>query len=255
MRRCMLHGLEWLEFDLFHRMEGISHGFFLRQGGVSEGGFSSLNMSEYVGDDPGAVQENWERVSAVTGTKKLVRARQCHGDFVVDVGDGNRTIWDGCDGLVTASLDVGLVIRHADCQAVLLYDPRTRVVAAVHAGWRGQVLDIYARTLDVLRVRYGTRPEDVFVGISPSIGPVHMRLDYSSIDGGVYLPEIFFEFEEKPLHFNLWRLAARQFELCGVPKKHIEVASMCTYAQPEDFFSYRRDKGITGRHASWISLV
>ncbi len=246
MKRCGTSSVQWLEFDLFRRIPGLVHGVFLRQGGVSAPPFSSLNLSEDVGDDPAAVMRNWDLVADSLGLDGIVKARQCHGKRVVCAS--GKLVWEGCDGLITMQKGLGVAIRHADCQVAFMYDPVTEAIAMVHAGWRGQVLNIYERALDVLRVQCGALPENVLVGISPSIGPLHARLDYTQ--GKMLLPPSFFSFEKTPLHFNLWELARAQLMACGVHRDNIEIAELCTFSHPEDFFSFRRDQGVTGRNVS-----
>jgi copper oxidase (laccase) domain-containing protein len=129
-------------------------------------------------------------------------------------------------------------------------------VANVHAGWRGQVKQIYRITLDKMACVFGTRPEEVLVCISPSLGPDHSEFIHYQEE----LPTDFLLFQTKPTYFDLWAISQYQLESCGVLPHHIEIAKIDTYAHPDDFFSYRREKAtghtdpITGSHGTVVAL-
>ena len=119
------------------------HGFFTRRGGVSHGPFASLNCSLSSADDPAHVAENRARVARHLGADTLLGAHQVHGATAITAtgpwkpGEGPRA-----DALVTATPGLALGIITADCTPVLLHDPAARVVAAVHAGWRGALAGV-----------------------------------------------------------------------------------------------------------------
>jgi polyphenol oxidase len=140
-------------------------------------------------------------------------------------------------------------VRWNDCQAAILYDPIHRALANVHAGWRGNVQNIYRTAVQKMVHSFGSKPQDLLVGISPSIGPKHAEFkNYKS-----EFPEEFWEFQVKPTYFDLWQIARHQFESSGVLAHHIQIAEICTFDHPSDYFSYRRDK-TTGRHATVAML-
>lgn len=246
--------LEWLEFELLADIPEITHGVFLRHGGVSEEPFASLNVIKGV-DESQNVEENRNRILETLKLEKLIAGYQVHGKHVVHVRSDNDDGVD-CDALVTNKPNWGLMAVHADCQAALFYDPIHRAVATAHAGWRGQVQNIYLETIMKMTQTFGSRPEDLLVCISPSLGPENSEfLNYQN-----ELPEEFWRFQIKPTYFDLWAVARHQLEACGVPCHHIQIAEIDTYAHPTDLFSYRREKAlgrterITGGHGSVIAL-
>jgi purine-nucleoside/S-methyl-5'-thioadenosine phosphorylase / adenosine deaminase len=151
-----------------------------RGGGASSGPYSSLNLSLSVGDDPAAVLENRRRVAAALDADlaDFVFARQVHGAGMrvvtaEDRGLGAFALDDTVpevDVLVTAEPGVILAILAADCGPVVLYDPTARVLACVHAGWRGVVARAAAAALAAME-QLGSRPADVIAGIGPAVAP------------------------------------------------------------------------------------
>ena len=103
----------------------------------------------------------------------VVQAHQVHGDRIATVTSGNldRTRLEGYDALVTDIPGIAIAARTADCIPVLMYDPVHRAIAAVHSGWKGTVLKIAQKTIELMADLYGTLPKDIFAVIGPGIGP------------------------------------------------------------------------------------
>ncbi|MGE5195841.1 MAG: laccase domain-containing protein, partial [Anaerolineae bacterium] len=124
--------IEWLEFELFADIRGLKVAVFLRHGGVSLSPFSSLNVKVEGGDFSQNVAENRERIRAVLGLPALIAGRQCHGSYIELVPTvGASHLEEGCDGLMTTAKDLGLMIKHADCQAAIFFDPIHRAIGAI----------------------------------------------------------------------------------------------------------------------------
>jgi polyphenol oxidase len=151
-----------------------------RDGGVSRGPYATLNLSLSVGDDPAAVRENRRRLAAGLGVDPgaFVFARQVHGARVRVVGEADRgsgalrlddAIADA-DALVSTSPGVVLAILTADCVPIVLHDPAVRVLACVHAGWRGTAAGVTAAAVAAMQ-SLGSRPSDILVGLGPAIAP------------------------------------------------------------------------------------
>jgi YfiH family protein len=248
MIRKSTGGIEWLEFEILAQQPGLVHGVFLRHGGVSSGPYASLNAGGGSGDEVSHIEENRQRLLKVLNLKSFVSGKQVHGDEVIIVESMLQLVGD-CDALMTEKIDLGLMIKHADCQAALIYDPVQRALANVHAGWRGNVKNIYSATVQKMLQIFGSRPEDLLVGVSPSLGPHSAEFKHYHTE----FPEAFWRFQVRPGYFDLWALARYQLEQCGILPQHIEIAEICTYTNAQDYFSYRRD-GVTGRHATVAGL-
>lgn len=246
MQRKKKGDVEWLEFDLLSEIPGLVHGVFLRHGGVSGAPYFSLNAGGASGDDPLNIAQNRKIIQDTFKLPHLISAYQKHGINIACLPGGDL---GDCDALITNQPDYGLMIKHADCQAALFYDPVHHALANVHCGWRGNVQNIYAETVSAMRAKMGSRPEDLLVCISPSLGPEVSEFKNYRTE----LPESFWSFQIKPTYFNLWEISRHQLLESGILPHHIEIASICTYTQEKDFYSYRRDK-VTGRNATVVAI-
>lgn len=243
-------GVSWLEFELFGDLPFVKHAMFLRHGGVSPAPFDSLNFSSFAGDSKDNVQRNFDKAKRILGLEILVYSHLCHGKSIIEYHPSHLVDPQVCDGVATSQKDIGLLMTHADCQVALFVDPVHRAIANVHAGWRGNVANIYHETVAFMKKAYGTSPKDLLVGVSPSLGPD----DAEFINYREELPESFWKFQTKPNFFNLWEVAHSQLTEAGIASHHIEIAGISTLSSPGDFFSYRRQK-ISGRHGTVIALV
>lgn len=234
---------------------GCKFCFFGRSGGVSRDQFASLNVSWDLGDDPQHVAVNRQRVKQLMQAEILVSSEQIHQDKVYVVHDDLQTDVEvnGFDALITARRNTILMIQQADCQAVLLHDPVTPAIAAIHCGWRGSVLNIIGKTVHILQQQFATRPANLHAYIGPSLGPccaefIHYRQE---------LPESFYRFQLNRCHFDFWAISTEQLISAGLNERKINIYRQCTSCS-EQYFSYRRacrtGNGITGRHCSVIRL-
>lgn len=247
-------GVYWLEFELLRQFKHIVHGVFLRKGGVSKEPFlASLNVGGRVGDNPNNVKINRQKIRLCLGVKSLVTADQCHEDHILHVegvGDAEDVfIEKSGDGLFTTLKNIGLTTYHADCQAALFYDPKKNVIANIHCGWKGNVKNIFGKTVKTLKEEMGSDPKDLLVCVSPSLGPFHSEF----INYEKELPREFYPYQIAPTYFDLWEISYQQLCSSGVDPSHIEVARMCTYENKEQFFSHRRERP-TGRNATVIGF-
>ena len=254
MQRMRKNQLEWLEFDLLADIPEVQHAVFLRQGGTSQGPYQSLNTSFLVGDQASHVQGNLALIEdhlkeTLPSLKKVVGGRGAHSKNIelIDLNSPLEIL--ECDGLISSTPHISLMMKHADCQIALFYDPIHHCIANIHAGWRGSALNIYATTIEKLKNRFGTNPADLLVCITPSLGPEEAEF----VNYKYELPEDFWQFQARPTYFDFWTISEYQLQNAGILPHHIEVARLSTYSNPHDYFSHRRDK-ITGRHATYITL-
>jgi YfiH family protein len=244
------NGAAYLQFEQLADFPEIAHGVFERKSGCSHAPFDRLNVSFSVGDDPLRVQRNRRLVAQWLEAPELVFSRQVHGDAVrvVDAAAGAAAAPEA-DAMVTAQPGRFLVMQVADCQSILMYDPRRRVVANVHSGWRGSVANIAGRTLKAMQHRFGCSAADVRVGIGPSLGPccaefVHYRDE---------IPRELWGYRRGAAHFDFWAMSRDQLMDGGIPGEQIEVSGLCTKCHTQRFFSYRADQ-TTGRFPAVIGL-
>jgi YfiH family protein len=233
-------------------LPAVVHGFFTRQGGVSIGAYDSLNVSPAVGDRRDLVGENQHRMQQALGLKGLASAAQVHGNHAAVITAASQVQGKDIpevDVLITTVPGLGLVIKQADCQAVMLYDPVNRVVANVHCGWRAHVHNILGETVALLQTKFGSQPQALYAAVGPSLGPCcaefrNFRQEY---------PEPLWGYQVRPTYFDLWRLTLDQLVAAGLQPERLDLARLCTRCAAGEFFSYRRDK-VTGRQGAVIAL-
>lgn len=155
-----------------------------------------------------------------------------------------------CDGIITAEKGLSLAITHADCQVALMYDPRLHVIGNIHCGWRGNVQNIYQKSVEKLHKDFGCDPSTLCVALAPSLGKEHAEFIHFEKEW----PKEFFAFQYRPTYFDLWEIARAQLIEAGVRAKNIGMPPFCTYKQEELCYSYRRDH-TSARHVTIIELI
>jgi polyphenol oxidase len=253
--------IRYLTFDLLSE-NNVDQAVFTRHGGVSPAPWFSLNQGGTVGDIREHVIENRLRCFSVFNrpVESIFDVWQVHGTKVLCT-DHPRPLSSPhteADGIATDRPGVTLFMRFADCVPLLFHDPVKGVVGIAHAGWKGTVNKIGAMMIQTLLEKYGCRPEDVLVGIGPSIsmerypvGPdvteqVHDRFGADSKD---LLHRL-----DGRVHLDLWK--ANRFALlhAGVREDHIECSELCTAQNTQDWFSHRAEHGKTGRFGVLLAL-
>ncbi|MBC2703340.1 peptidoglycan editing factor PgeF [Desulfobacula sp.] len=219
------------EFELFKNHARIVHGIFTRAGGIRKMGITPLVFLNQVHrsdiqvlkKDDNGLSENFQ-----PGIEPFT-----------------------ADGIVTDIKDVFLVIRVADCQAVMLYDPEKKVIANVHSGWRGSVKNIIGNCVDKMILEFGCQPENILAGISPSLGPCCSEfVNYKD-----EIPKTLWKYKIKDKdYFDFWEMTGVQLMDKGVKKEHIENMEICTKCNTDVFYSFREEK-TTDRFACVISMV
>ncbi len=241
-------------------VEGLVHAVFTRLGGVSHGPFASLNVGRSVGDDPAAVAENLARIWAYLELtpEQVATAYQVHGNrvAVVSAADAGRVFPD-TDGLVTDVPGVALLLRFADCQPILLYDPVHHAVGLVHAGWRGVAQGIARRAVEAMQAAFGSRPQDLLAGLGPAIGPCCYEVGQdvaSAISYALSGWDRVMQPDGEQWRLDLPAANALQLVAAGLSRRRIEQARLCTGCHKDEFFSHRGDNGATGRFAVVVYL-
>jgi len=164
------------------------------------------------------------------GDWPLLTAQQIHGDkiAVVDLAIDRDQEFAGCDGLITNQRKVALGIHVADCCAVYIVDPKTPAVGLVHSGKKGTELAIAAKAIQQMRENFASNPADLIVQLSPCIRPPHYEIDFAA---------------------NI----VEQCRAAGVEK--IYASNKCTACDIARYYSYRAEKGKTGRMLALLGLV
>lgn len=192
----------------------------------------------------------------------ILSVKQVHGTdaLVVDRPVEQGEMFEGgWDALVTNQPGLMVTVRTADCVPVLLHDPVRRVVAAIHAGWRGAVAGIVPKTVALLVSRFGTTVKDLHMAIGPSAGSCCYEVDEPVL---TRLRDVFPEWQSvvspvntEKAHLDLRAFVRAQAMMEGVEAERIATADACTICEPETFFSYRREGVVQATMVSGIALV
>ncbi len=238
---------------------GFRHGFNLRTGGASEGPFASFNLGRAVGDDPERVEQNHLRFARAVGYApgSLFEVSQVHGAAVRAVSAPDAPLAlrrEQADALCAPAGGLAIGVRVADCVPVLLADPRSGAVAAVHAGWRGTVRGVVESALYALLALGGGAPGELAAAIFPHIRACCFEVGQDVAEALVAAspdPYVVDRSRLKP-HVDLSAIVAAKLAAAGVRPERIEPLEGCTRCAQPRFFSYRRDGQRSGRHVCAI---
>jgi hypothetical protein len=232
-------------------LSDFRHGFTTRAGGISAPPFDRLNLGGALGDDPAHVAENWRRLERATGLG-FARVRQVHGACVVRAAAACEPA-EEADVVLSTAEGVAACVSVADCVPVLLADPGTGAVAAVHAGWRGTLARAAAAAVAALGRDAGARADRLLAAIGPSIGPCCYEVSEDlAVRFRGEIGEAVVREGARP-RVDLWGANARVLAAAGVREERIALLGRCTSCERELFFSHRRDAGRTGRQMAFIA--
>ena len=244
--------------------DGITapHCFTTRLGGVSRGSLSSLNIGIHRGDLWENVLKNYEILGNALGfdSENLVLSHQTHTDIVLRVGKEQAGAGlfapelPECDGLITNEPGIALAVFTADCTPILLHDPVTGAVGAVHAGWRGTAASIAAKAVEAMAREFGCRPENIRAAIGPNIGACCFQTDADVPDAMLEAfgeeAKAFITPKADKYYVNLKEINALVLRRAGV--RHIDISTECTVCQCHRFWSHRVTKGDRGSQGAII---
>ena len=250
--------LEYLTADCI----GVPHCFSTRLGGVSKGSLASLNLGIHRGDQPKNVLDNYKILGEAVGfhLTELVFPRQTHTDIVRRVDETNAgeglflPVEPECDALITNVPGLALAAFTADCTPILLHDPVTGAVGAVHAGWRGTVADIAGKAVKAMCDSYGCDPKNIHAAIGPNIGGCCFETD-EDVPNAVRrvlgeAGERFIHKTGEKFHVDLKGVNEALLRRAGV--EVIDVSTACTACEPTRFWSHRITRGDRGSLAAII---
>jgi YfiH family protein len=260
--------------------------FSTRLGGFSHSPFNSLNFSTRDGDRGGDVRRNIDIVGKALGIDAagIVFSRQVHRANV-QVVESVPQAPPTADALIAVKPGIYPAVKTADCLPILLLDPVRKISAAIHAGWKGTVLRITRQVIQILKNDLAVNPQDLIAAFGPAIGPCCYEVDervlgpfreqfpmaescissladmetsssagpprHVELPGGKTVPATPLS-PTRPANesFRLDLVRANMLELFseGVPERNVHYSGLCTACYPDLFFSYRRQKGTTGRH-------
>ena len=225
-----------------------------RHGGVSTAPFDSLNLGGSTTDKPENVIKNNHLFFNAIGInfEQVAKSHQVHGAEILFATEAGR--YEGYDALITNVSGVQLAVTVADCTPILIFDPVHKAVAAIHAGWRGTVQQIVAKTVAKMQENFGTAPEDCIAYVGTCI-------DECSFEVGEEVAEHFqsehkrWDDDRNKFFINLKKANADQLLSVGLKEENIEISTFSTVLNNDDYFSYRAENGTTGRMLATIGLL
>lgn len=269
MRVNEKEGVTFLTYPAFEEMPEIVHGFSTRLGGVSEGIYSSMNLSFTRGDKEEAVKENYRRIAAAIGfeMESIVTSDQTHTANVRRITEEDRgngitkpRPYKDVDGIITNVPGIVLATFYADCVPLYFVDPVHKAIGLSHSGWRGTVAKIGKVTVEKMREEYGTKPEEIYAAVGPSICQdcYEVSEDVAEEFRHAFCPEhwgaLFYKKENGKYQLNLWEANRIVFLEAGIPEDHISMPNLCTCCNPEFLFSHRASKGKRGNLGAFLGI-
>jgi len=257
MRKMLQGRLSVFKFESFKKYKEIAH--FV----TTTEGWTSGNKPRFTGDREADYIDFRKElaVSCHCDVSRYVFARQTHSNHVAIVTSENSvTAIPDTDALITNEPGLFVCVQTADCVPVLLFDPQQKVVAAIHAGWRGTVSKIAKIAVQQMSESFGCDPVNILAGIGPSI---HM---HAYEVGSEVIEAVEASFSNSPAllkpsmnegkaYFDLWEANLTVLLESGIRGENIEVMGLCSFEQADLFYSARRQGIDTGRMVSGIRLA
>ena len=250
----LLGAQDWLSYGFTRRVTGMG----LADGNVSYSGGRDQT-------DAWAMRQRWLSPLGLD-PDAIVTTGQVHGSTVLSVvafdrGRGARpdsAVLGLADAMMTQDAGPVLFSLHADCLPILLADPVRRVVAVVHAGWRGTVADIARLTVAALTERYGCNPADLVAFLGPAISGEHYEVGGDVIEAWRQVPdatpEAFWPGREGRWQFDAVIANESRLLAAGLLQANIERSGICTWRSADDWFSHRAQGPTTGRFGAFIAI-
>jgi YfiH family protein len=270
MQENRIGELSFLSYSNYETHRNVTNVVTTRVGGKSAAPYESLNLALHVGDKADTVLENRARLAQALGLEPeaLTVPEQVHKIKVSVVKNAHRgrgavTEEDAlpkADAMVTNVPEIPLMVLIADCVALSFYDRKRNVIGLAHAGWRGTLEEIAVETVRKMEKTFGCEPEDIIVGISPSIGRGHYEIgeDVSKAFIEKFGRGAAREFVEEDMdgtcYLDLWAANEYQLREHGIHGDNILIAEMCTACHPDKFYSHRHENGKTGRVGAIMML-
>ncbi|SDY44589.1 conserved hypothetical protein [Proteiniborus ethanoligenes] len=260
--------IEFYTIPSFEETRIVKHGFTTRIGGASPHPFHSLNLGLNTEDNEENIVRNFETISDALEVPmdKMVLSDQVHGTNIriITEDDGGKGLvkpmdFKEIDGLLTNVKGIMLFTFYADCVPLFFLDRAKKVAGVAHAGWKGTVAKIGEKMIKTMVSTYSSNPEDILVGIGPSIGTccysvkkdVHDQFNNNFINTiGIFSNQDIYTWQ-----LDLWKANEIILKENGILSRNITISNLCTSCNTEKFFSYRNEQGNTGRMAAFIQLI
>ncbi len=252
--------VDFYRFTSFSKYAGIIHAVTKKSLDQPYG----FSLALHTGERESKIRENRILLADLLQSDQALHcvvANQTHSDHIKIIDESKTQGWDSlgdaiedCDALITDRKNVVLTILTADCVPILLYDHVNKVVAAVHAGWKGTQSQIVSKTVRQMQEVFGSKPENIMAGVAPSIGRCCYEVGEDVAKHFFDTPEGFSKKGDKYM-LDLSYINKYQLLNSGLLEEHIEMSGVCTACKVDEFFSYRKEQGCSGRFMSMIGML
>jgi len=251
--------LDFYRFKHFQNYPHLMHGVSTKSNTLPY----SFSLALHTGEDEKTIIQNRKNLANQLHTNAklhFIVANQTHSDNIQHITAEETKGWESlsdaieaCDALITNQPNVVLSMLTADCVPILLYDKKNHAIAAIHAGWKGTKAEITKKTVQHMEDTFGSNPNDIIAGIAPSIGKCCYEVGEDVAKHFFHLPQSYTQINTKYM-LDLPYINKKQLLQAGIEEQNIEMSNICTACNTKRFFSYRKEKGCSGRFMSMIAL-
>jgi len=229
--------------------------FTNRFGGVSQKPFDSLNIATHVGDNIKYVTANRKILAKKYNfnSENLIYMEQIHSNNIEVIKTNNNKKILQCDGIITNLKNTPLMVMVADCVPILFYDPKQKIIGAVHAGRNGTFLKIVQKTISKMQKEFNSNPKDILVSLGTGINKCCYEIDLNLAKIAIKnFGKKYIEIREEKYYLDLQQLNLYQLLESGIVQENIDISKICSCCD-NSYFSYRREQK-TGRFAGVVML-
>lgn len=221
-----------------------------------------FSLALHTNEDKDLILSNRKKLASSFRDKNyyFIVANQTHSNHIKVIEERSSRGWNSlddavedCDALISNQKGLILTVLTADCVPILLYDRVQKVIAVVHAGWRGTDQEIASKTISVMQTKFNSNPKDILVGIAPAIGACCYEVKEDVASHFFKYPKALSKKDNK-YNLDLSIINQEQLLAIGIQKENIQMSGICTACSVESYFSYRQEGGCSGRFMSMIGL-
>ena len=220
----------------------------------------SFSLALHTQENPSEIIKNRTIFNQYFPNMSFIVANQTHSANIKIITKQETQGWrtlesaiENCDALITNQKNIMLTILTADCVPILLFDKKQNVISAIHAGWKGTEQKIVYKTIEKMKEIFNSNPKDILASIAPSIGKCCYEVDWNVAKNFKEIKNAYEDRGEKQM-LDLPYINKVQLLQVGLEEDNIELSNVCTACEVENYFSYRKEKGCSGRFMSMIGL-
>ena len=246
----------WKIYNIFNKEKEIIAGSTTKDNSTNYNFSLALHTNE---DKDKIIENRTYFMKKFNNNFKFISQFQVHSNIIINIDKYDlKEKWTelklNADGFVTSKPNIMLNILTADCIAILAYDKKNKIVGAAHAGWQGSK-DSIAKNLIKSMVKLGANIKDIIVAISPSIKGCCYEVGEDVAKHFTNYPDSLVKTSKNKWHLDISIVNRDQLKSLGIKDINIEVSPICTACKSQNYFSYRKECGCSGRFVSFIGMV